>query len=275
MIKQTLKAIVFFSFFVSMFPMMAYADKVLFFTPTRVLLNDQDKVEVINITNLSEISRAYKISLQDQVMTYEGFTTPVDTFEYSAKRMLRFVPREFTLEPGQRQAVRIMSRIGPDTQPGDFHTHIRFLEDVTQRNKLNPPKDDQTASIAAPLAYEALIPAVITHGNVSANIGLKDAKISQDPKTGNYIVHLVLTREGNAQGIAYVDTKYIPPGGGEELIATPRRTVYIYREVDERKKDYDFALPSSAQTGGSVEVTVFDNKSKEASSVKQVILPLP
>jgi len=135
MTKKLLHALAITVFCFGLMPVLAHADKVLFFTPTRVVLNDTDKVEVMNITNLSQITRAYKISFQDQVMTYEGYTTSVDNFEYSAKRMLRFVPREFTLEPGERQTVRIMTRIRPDTKEGEYHTHVRFLEDVSQRNR--------------------------------------------------------------------------------------------------------------------------------------------
>lgn len=250
-----------------------YASKVLFFTPTRVLLDDQKKVEVMNITNLSEITRAYKISFQDQVMTHEGYTTSVDNFEYSAKRMLRFVPRDFTLEPGERQTIRIMSRLRPDTAEGEYHTHVRFLEDVSQRDKLNPKPEGQ-ASISAPLAYEALIPAIISHGNVRNNIGLKDAEISKNTETGKYDVNLILTREGNGQGVAYVDTSYIAPNG-EASTVTPRRTVYIYREITERKKDYDFTLPEGLAPGGTIKISISDDAKRGAGPVKEVTLPLP
>lgn len=250
-----------------------YAAKVLFFTPTRVELDDQKKVEVMNITNLSDITRAYKVSFQDQVMTYEGYTASVDNFEYSAKRMLRFVPREFALEPGERQTIRIMSRLRPDTAEGEYHTHVRFLEDVSQRDELNPQPEGQ-ASISAPLAYEALIPAIISHGNIQNSIDLKDAKISKNPETGKYDVNLVVTRTGNGQGIAYVDTSYIAPNG-EASSVTPRRTVYIYREITERKKDYDFVLPEGAAPGGSVKVSVYGDPKKGADPVKEMTLALP
>jgi len=257
-----------------LFPILAHADKVLFFTPTRVVLNDTDKVEVMNITNLSDITRAYKISFQDQVMTYEGYTASVDNFEFSAKRMLRFVPREFTLEPGERQTVRIMTRIRPDTQDGEYHTHVRFLEDVTQRNTLNPPKEGQAASISAPLAYEALIPAIVSHGSIDTRIGLKDAKITKSDQLEKYDVNLILTREGNGQGVALVDTKYVAPGGAITVL-TPRRTVYLYREIAERKKDYDFVMPSDLPKGGNVLLTIHDSAVKDGPSVKEVTIPLP
>lgn len=258
----------------SVIPARVFAEKVMFFTPTRILLDDKNRVEVMNITNLSNITRAYKISFQDQVMTYDGITTSVDNFEYSAKRMLRFVPRDFTLAPGERQTVRIMSRIRPDTQPGDYHTHIRFLEDVSKRRENNPPQANQAASISAPLAYEALIPAIVSHGRVQSTVGLKSANLSSVAGTRDYKVNLILTRSGNGQGIAYVDTQYVAPNGTVTPL-TPRRTVYLYREIDERVKDYEFSIGADLPPGGGVKVTLYDNPRSDAVAVDETLLQLP
>lgn len=257
----------------SIFAGFSYADKVLFFTPTRVLLNDDKKVEVMNISNLSGIARAYKVTFQDQVMTAEGYTTPVDNFEFSAKRLLRFVPREFVLQPGDRQTIRIMSRLRPDTADGEYHTHIRFLEDVSRRNEINPERQQGEATIAAPLAYEALIPAVISHGSVKTTMDIKDAKISK-AANGEYAISLMLTRQGNGQGVAHVVTQYVAPDGSVTTV-TPRRTVYIYRETNARKKDYNFTLPADLPKGGKLQITLHDSKIKDAPTLKKITLALP
>jgi len=86
-------------------------------------------------------------------------------------------------------------------------------------------------------------------------------------------VNLVLTREGNGQGIAYVDTKYVAPGGAITTL-TPRRTIYLYREIAERKKDYDFTVPSDLPSGGNVLLTVHASSEKDAPSVREVTIPL-
>lgn len=252
----------------------AFADKILFFSPTRVTLSDKDKVEVINISNLSDIARAYKISFQDLVMTKDGVTTPVENFEYSSKRMMRFVPREFVLQPGERQTVRIMARVKPDTPAGEYHTHVRFLEDVSQRNEINEPKEGEGASIAAPLAYEALIPAVLSHGDVTTTLGMKNVRTSKVAENGHVKIDLDITRSGNGQGLAFVDTDYVTPNGSVTP-ATPRRTIYIYRELDERSKDYDFALKENIPAGTKLKVTLYDSPSEDAQPVQDLVVDIP
>ena len=250
------------------------ADKVLFFTPTRVLLNDLDNVELINITNLSPLTRAYQVRAQDLIMTEEGVTAPVESFDLSAKRMIRYVPRQFTLAPGERQTVRVMSRIGPQTEDGEYHTHLRFLEDVTQRKELNKDKPGQAATIAAPLAYEALIPVILSHGNVSTQVNMTNPRIVKTNVPNEYRIDVTMTRQGNGQGTAYVDTTYTDPSGNP-IVATPRRTVYIYREIDQRNKDIVFQLPPGTPTGGNVTLSLFDSPDDGAPLINQLTIPLP
>jgi len=270
--KKIIVSFLFIAFFLTIVPS-AFADKVLFFTPTRVNLNEQDKIEVMNITNLSKITRAYKISFQDLVMTPEGITAPVDNFEYSAKRMLRFVPREFTLKPGERQTVRIMARIGSNVAEGDYHTHVRFLEDVTKRDELNPiDPNSRQAAIAAPLAYEALIPATVTKGNINVALDMNNLRLQRNAN-GSLKAIMNITRSGNGQGIARIATTYTPPNG-KEVSVTPRRTVYIYRELNQRTKDYDFSIPADLPQGGTLKFSLYDSDDAGAKPIKVLTAPL-
>ena len=251
----------------------AKADKILFFSPSRVLLNDADKVEVVNITNLSSAARAYKISAEDLIMTPEGVTAAVDNFDYSAKRMIRFVPRSFTLEPGERQSIRIMGRVGPDVAEGDYHTHLKFLEDVSKRNELNPDNGEgNKATISAPLAYETMIPVILSHGNVETKLTIEEASISKD---GDKIkINVKIGRSGNGQGYGYIHTHHIASDGSSSSI-TPRRTAHIYRELDQRSFSYDFVMPGSLSDSGKIRVYLHDTQDDDAEPIAHVDLDLP
>ena len=203
----------------------AMAEKVLFFTPSRVLLNDQDRVEVVNVSNLSSIARAYSISVKDLIMTEEGVTSEVDSFEFSARRLVRFVPRQFVLQPGERQTIRVMTRLSKDLPDGEYHSHMQFLENVQKRDEINPKLRDEGASMQAPLAYSTLIPIIISHGDIQTEIGANSAKIV-DGRNGIKGVELELTRSGNGQGTAYIDTEYHFTDG-TKATAAQRSTDYI------------------------------------------------
>lgn len=251
------------------------AEKVLFFSPTRVLLNDKDRVETISITNLSKYARSYNISVENLVMTEEGVTAQVEHFDYSAKRMLRFVPRKFDLQPNQRQTVRIMSRIPPDAGDGDYHAHLRFLENISRGAALNEKPQEGNSSMQAYLSYAAAIPVVISHGRVETGVGMKDVRVETGEKRNDITVKMRVTRDGNGQGVAYFDTNYVAPSGTEST-ATVRRTAYIYRELNERDYSYNFSLPDNIPPkGGSLKISIFDSNKENAEPVDQITVPIP
>ncbi len=251
----------------------AHAEKVLFFSPTRLHLSDRDKVATVDITNLSGIARSYTVSIEDLVMNSEGVTQPVETFDYSARRMLRFVPRSFVLQPDQRQTVRVMVRFPPEAADGQYHSHLRFLENVSERAEINKDRENMTgAAIHAPLSYAAAIPVIVSKGAIDVKIGMKDLRVLRDPKTGLYNVSLKITREGNGQGTAYLDTEYISPSG-QPVTASVRRTVYIYREISERGKMYEITLPegSKFEKGGKIKVSLYDKPDSGSPVAEQIV----
>ncbi len=251
------------------------AEKEIFLSPTRVMLSDQNRIANVNVTNLSDTARAYTISTEDLIMTYEGVTSSVEHFDYSAKRLLRYTPNNFILQPGERKEVQIKARIKKDTQDGEYHSHIMVFEDMSKRNEINTELlEEKRTDIHAPLAYETLIPIIISHGNIETILGLKNATVTKNSQTGNYEVSLIITRQGNGQGIAYIKTDYIAIDGTATQMTAPR-TVYIYRELDERSKNYKISLPEGVLTGGMVRISFYDGKKKGEKPLDVKMLPFP
>lgn len=257
---------------VSLITIPAQASKFLFFSPNRVEISDADKVEVVNITNLSEEERSYTISTEDLIMTPEGVTAPVENFDYSAKRMIRFVPRQFTLKPGERQAIRVMGRIKGDVPDGDYHTHMKFLEDISKRKNPNQNEGSQAATISAPMSFETMIPVIYSHGKVDAKISFDEAKISKSAK--KIKIHVKLGRSGNGQGVGYLHTLLVDDNGNSHVL-TPRRTVNIYRELNQRDLTYDFMWPEGLAKSGKISLKLRNTKDNDANPIATIDLDIP
>ncbi len=255
----------------------ALADTVIFIAPMRLDLTEPQPVSEIRVTNTSSIGRGYNVTAQNLIMTEEGVTQRVDDFEYAAKRMLRFVPRSFDLQPGQTQIVRVMARIPKDVPDGEFHSHLEFLENIKRRAELNQNASDdeaQRASIKAQLAYSAAIPVTISKGEVSTQLEMSNVAFAKN-ELGEPVLNLDILRSGNGQGDLYLDADYIAPDG----VVTPaasRRTVYVYREIDVRKHSFvlnlltDKGVPSS----GQIRVKLFNRDVSADEPVQEVLVPL-
>tara|TARA_R110001592_G_scaffold29350_17_gene106736 strand:+ start:2591 stop:3445 length:855 start_codon:yes stop_codon:yes gene_type:complete len=253
-----------------------WADTVLFFAPTRVEIIDQKPVQEIRITNMSNIARSYSVSLKNLAMDENGHTARVDTFDYSAKRMLRFVPRQFDIKPGEKQIIRIMARFPEGTQDGEYHAHLEFLENISKRAELNKEASPENqAKAKAQIAYATAIPVVISKGAIKTDIAVHNIVVGKDGKSGRPNISMVLDRSGNGQGNALIEADYIAPDGTEKKAAV-RRSVFIYREIDQRKHAFILELldQKDIQNGGKIRVKLFNKNISESTPVDTVLVPV-
>lgn len=253
------------------------AKSILFFAPMRLDLSQDKPISEMRVTNTSKLALSYNVSVENLAMSEDGVTYRVDDFEYSAKRMLRFVPRQFDLEPGKTQIVRVMARIPNDVEDGEYHSHIEFLENVKRRGVINETGEKsyiERAEINAQLSYSAAVPITVSKGNVSTQLEMQNVKLEKLASGGlkaNFDIH----RSGNGQGNLYLEADYIAPDGSVTSAAT-RRTVYVYREIDVRKHSFILnlldreALPSA----GQINVKLYNRDISEDEPVQEVVLPL-
>lgn len=253
----------------------AQQSTILFFSPQRIDVSDKNQIQEIRLTNTSDIARSYSIKLQNFIMNEEGGTVSVDDFEYSAKRMVRYVPRKFDLAPGKTQTVRFMARISPDKPDGEYHSHIEFLENTKRRAEINKDITNKAeiAKMQAKISYAAAIPLTVSKGEIQTTLSMQDVTIKTDEK-GARNVHMILKREGNGQGKLYLDADYIAPDETTAKAAS-RRTVFVYRELTQRKHKFSLdLLGDNVDENGSIRVKLFNRNLSEEQPVQEVIIPL-
>lgn len=269
----------------------AVADEMLFVSPTRITLDRKQRVETIRLHNKANSRRVYDIIASDIVMTEEGHTTETESFDYSAKRMIRFVPRRVDMQPDERMVVRIMFRPDASVSGGDFHSHL-FFKDITsevlqaeaqnrtEEEKRDDAKEKEIAKetgevrIAAALAFSIGIPVVVSYGNSTTDIAFEKADLTVQSERP--VVTLSLKRNGNGQGLAYMDTYHIKPDGSKERVKPPVK-IRIYREIDRLKKAIQLPKSLLGQEG-KLEIIAYDKAGDPVgkdSFLGSAIFPLP
>lgn len=271
--KKILQSVLTFSVLIFAFSY-AHAETILFVSPTRVNLDEKHKVEVMNLSNLSDIPRRYKISLEEYAMSEKGVTVLTSNFPYSAKKLIRFYPREVVIQPGQRQAVRVMAKIPSDLPDGQYHVHIKFFEDG-KADEGGDQKEPNKTSIKVGMAYSAVMPITVSKGTIDTQVNWVDPKISYDDNNKIYRIDMELTRSGNGQGVAFSDVFYVAPDGTETQVGN-RRTHYIYREIDKRNANIQFNLPEGASNAGKIKLRLLTSaKGIKPQPVNEMLLSIP
>ena len=259
------------------FAVQGRAETVLFFAPTRLDITDSKPVQEIRVTNMSNIARAYSVTLHNLIMNEDGKTARVDTFDYSAKRMVRFTPRQINIKSGEKQIIRVMARFPEGTEDGEYHAHLEFLENVSKRVELNKDvvgKENQ-ARMNAQISYATAIPVVLSKGEVKTEVSMSEVKLGRDEKSGRPNVSMALGRLGNGQGNVLLEADYVALDG-EEKKAAVRRSVYVYRELSVRNHAFILELLDEAdlQKGGEIRVRLYNKDVSETEPIDTVLLSI-
>tara|TARA_R110002124_G_scaffold89216_2_gene228289 strand:+ start:372 stop:1223 length:852 start_codon:yes stop_codon:yes gene_type:complete len=250
---------------------------VLFISPHRVDIAPDGRIQELNVANKSDVPRRYDLQIINQVMTESGVTERRDTFEYSAEKMLKFTPKRFTLEPGERQVIRVMVRRPKDLADGDYHSHLLFREVPLRNQERDGSGSDgkQKASFEIQALYGVAVPIVIQHGTVNSSMDIVSAALAKNEQ-GNAGLGITFSRSGNGEAAAHLSVVHRLPGK-EDVPVTTEQWVRIYREVDQIQKFVRLTSPEGHNlSGGQLILTlVKDPRSPEAQVIATTELSLP
>lgn len=215
----------------------AYAKgALLFVSPNRVVLPPNQRATVVNVTNKDDRTREFKIVAENYIMTENATTQLVDDFEYSAAKMIRYVPRRIKLGPGERQSVRIMAKKPSGLEDGDYHAHILFQElppaPMKEEGDGNTKENQLAFKIEA--LYSMAIPIVVQHGALHSELTITGAELHAK-ENDMYEAVVALDRNGNSEGTGYLTIEQTQADGSIKMVGLGGE-LHIYREADKVKR---------------------------------------
>lgn len=187
------------------------ATKNLMVTPVRAVFTDRQNAAEIRVSNISEESITYAISLATMRRDADGQLYQVDNeVETEEERlvndMIRFSPRRATIKPGERQAVRLQVRKPQDLPPGEYQTRLSIspLEDTSQQQGDGSGiRSEDKLTFSIDVLVTSTIPLIIQHGDIAPEVTplalILPAKTA-DPENLRATVKLGRSGEGSAFG---------------------------------------------------------------------------
>jgi hypothetical protein len=219
---------------------LAQNNSALFVSPVRLIFDPSTSTSTKAVSNRTDDTKNYEVVMLDQVMTATGGIQQLDTFDYSSKRMLRFMPRKIVLAGGERQIVRVMARRPADLPDGDYHTHIFFNELPVPVSTTLPVSGSEISPSKGPQFKVTTnvgvgIPVIVQHGTISASLSLISASVAPLPAGAEpgtpHSLSMILQRLGNAEALAYL-TVTSGDLASPTALARPQQ-MRVYRERDE------------------------------------------
>lgn len=228
--KQLTFLLIFASIFISI-PVQARIDIV----PQKIVIENRERNGELTILNLFGVKGTFRVELvnfqQDENGVYKELSAPLNS-NFDPKKIVRFSPRQFTLDAYGRQKVRISLRKPADLPEGEYRFHIKAIRmaQEDERKQKNPN------SISVLTNVGVTIPVIIRHGNTSAKAHLHDLSIidASQTKTKKPELHLTIDREGNASTIGMLEILLKTPNGKERRIGRITN-MNIFTDITTRK----------------------------------------
>jgi hypothetical protein len=134
-------------------------------SPNRLMLAPTQNFQTLYIMNDSNKERVFVLSLRDYKMDQKGdlvLLPEAETFEFSAKDKIQFLPRALRLKPNERGAVKIV-RTRKDIRSGSYHVHLN----IQRKNIVNldyTEKSQKKSGYVVGIEYDVSIPIFVNYG---------------------------------------------------------------------------------------------------------------
>ncbi len=199
--------------------------------PTTLFIDDQNRFATMLVLNGSDQQQEVSIEFDFGYLTADSVGNTRMTYEDSlaedeysiADRILGF-PRSFTLQPNQRQLVRLTVRNTGDLPDGTYWTRVRTIS-----NPVSPSIDQQTEEgINAQInfRFEQITSAFYKKGDVSTGLEITNSRMEMDRETDMGEVILDVAKTGNSPYIGQVTLQILNLEG--EVVTESLNSVAIF-----------------------------------------------
>lgn len=202
-------------------------------SPQRVTFEKGQRIVEVLIANRGSNKEKYRISLVNRAMQENGQLKPTDSpaeNEYFASEILRYSPRQITLEPKETQKIRIMSRIKSNSPDGEYRSHLLVQEIPKAKEAENAGGNNGEIGINVQAVFGITVPIILRKGDLSAEVKLSTPKIV---KVGNTtFLEIAVNRSGTKSIVGtlnvFTDSKKIGILKNVAVyLSTPRRIISV------------------------------------------------
>jgi hypothetical protein len=196
--------------------------------PTRIVLEGRLRSAEVSLINIGRQTATYRVSLTHLQMSENGEMKEIDKPEEGAPfadALIRYSPREVTLEPNAAQVVRMQIRLPASLPDGEYRSHLLFRavppETVAPERSIEKAGEEKPAtgfSVRLTPIYGVSIPVIVRHGATAAKASLEDA--AYRPAVGDEpaMLECRLKRSGNQSIYGNLTVAFVPASGTRRVV---------------------------------------------------------
>lgn len=249
-------------------------------SPTRLVFQGPRRTAEVTLINIGPTPATYRISLMHLRMNPDG--TVVEFGEASAEdrvadSLVRYSPRQVTLEPRVVQTVRIQLRKPAELAAGEYRSHLLFRGIPKVDDVVAETEEATSLSVRLIPIYGVSIPLIVRHGETSARVALSGLELVPGGEgQAPFYVKATLEREGNRS--VYGNFRVSVPRAGRGEVVGAVDGIAIYAGLDARTVLIPVRPAEGMVLNGSrLRVALFDAEQGEAGEdlLAEAFLDIP
>lgn len=227
-------------------------------SPTMLFFeNNFSSVMVINNANIPqdiqvETLFGYPVS-DDLGYVSMVFDEDATDNERSLAEIVRAFPRAFTLQPGQRQVVRLQARAPGNMPDGGYWTRLAV---VATPQAADAVQVEEGVGAQLTFVFRQVIAAIYKRGNATVEMNVDRVGFVFDEERNNRLLRYHVDMTGNAPFLGTISLRILNPQG--QLVHEDRSVTSIY--VDGYR---NFVLPEELVPAGNYTVELNFNASRQ------------
>lgn len=244
--------------------------------PTRILFDGNDRSSEVTLVNTGDGEATYRISLMHLEMTPLGELKEVTEGEFLAEPLIRFSPRQVTLEPNVAQTVRLQIRKPAELPAGEYRSHMLFRA-IPKPAGADTLDEEPAQGLVIRLTpvYGVSIPIIVRHEVTGATAGLEGLALEPGDETTPPGLRVTILRDGDRSVYGKLIVRLVREGMPPTIIGVmngvavytplPARAVRIPLQLDETTTPLD---------RGKLEVEYRDLEERDEALLATAVLPL-
>ena len=157
----------------------AWAD--LLVSPTRIVFGERDRVKEVILINTGNEKRSYRVEWSEKTVSTKGnYINVTDGLpDFALSPFVRFSPRQVTLQPGERQVVKLLVRKSNQMNMDEYRSHLRFFALPIERELL-PEQQINGIELKLDVLTSYTIPVIYRTINPQPEINLETVEVRQN-----------------------------------------------------------------------------------------------
>jgi hypothetical protein len=247
----------------------------LLLSPTRVVFEGNARSSQIDEVNTTNQAATYRLTLVNRRMNQLGEFLPVDAplpGERFVDAMVRFSPRQLTVEPGGSQVIRLSLRKPQGLAAGEYRSHllIERVLDANLASSIDSAVGNQSSDgldIRLTPLVGALIPVIVREGSTTVEMSISGMSFTARSGENPALLSLSLERSGNRSVYGDLVVTFLAAGASSPVqvarvnglavyVPNPERLLRVALEppegVDLRAGRFQVAFQLRPEEGGRV-----------------------